>query len=124
MIRRFKNERLPNISVTVDLLTTGIDVPEISNLVFIRRVRSRILFEQILATLRRILRRLDDEALAEWKTLSGGQTLRQFISSLDRTDPAGCREKPAARRNLLAFLDENRYRPKMQLISITQVMVL
>ena len=47
-IRQFKNERLPNIAVTVDLLTTGIDVPEICNLVFIRRIRSRILFEQML----------------------------------------------------------------------------
>lgn len=56
MIRRFKNERLPNIAVTVDLLTTGIDVPEICNLVFIRRVRSRILFEQMLG---RATRRCD-----------------------------------------------------------------
>ncbi|WP_372661285.1 type I restriction-modification system endonuclease [Cohnella sp.] len=47
-IKRFKNERLPNIVVTVDLLTTGIDVPEITNIVFLRRVRSRILFEQML----------------------------------------------------------------------------
>lgn len=28
-IRRFKNQRYPNIALTVDLLTTGIDVPEI-----------------------------------------------------------------------------------------------
>ncbi|MFN8414395.1 MAG: hypothetical protein U0Z26_18585 [Anaerolineales bacterium] len=28
IIRRYKNERNPNIAVTVDLLTTGIDVPE------------------------------------------------------------------------------------------------
>ncbi|GAB2536101.1 type I restriction-modification system endonuclease [Gracilibacillus alcaliphilus] len=47
-IRRFKNERYPNMVVTVDLLTTGIDVPEITNLVFLRRVRSRILYEQML----------------------------------------------------------------------------
>jgi type I restriction enzyme R subunit len=47
-IQRFKNERNPNIVVTVDLLTTGIDVPAISNLVFLRRVRSRILYEQML----------------------------------------------------------------------------
>ncbi|MBL4844674.1 MAG: type I restriction-modification system endonuclease [Planctomycetes bacterium] len=47
-IRRFKNERLPNIAVTVDLLSTGIDVPPISNLVFLRRVRSRILYAQML----------------------------------------------------------------------------
>lgn len=46
-IREYKNERLPNIAVTVDLLTTGIDVPEITNLVFLRRVRSRILYEQM-----------------------------------------------------------------------------
>ncbi|MED4534171.1 type I restriction-modification system endonuclease [Metabacillus fastidiosus] len=47
-IKRFKNERLPNIVVTVDLLTTGVDVPSITNLVFLRRVRSRILYEQML----------------------------------------------------------------------------
>jgi len=47
-IKRFKNERIPNIVVTVDLLTTGIDVPSITNLVFLRRVRSRILYEQML----------------------------------------------------------------------------
>lgn len=47
-IKRFKNERLPNIVVTVDLLTTGVDVPAITNLVFLRRVRSRILYEQML----------------------------------------------------------------------------
>ncbi len=188
MIRQFKNERLPNIAVTVDLLTTGIDVPEICNLVFIRRVRSRILFEQmlgratrrcdriqkdhfnifdavalyealepvssmkavaanpaatlgqladelddmtdgnanpeilkkqveeILAKLQRVLRRLDTEALDEWKALSG-ETLQQFIGSLNIADPLECRQKLAAKRNLLAFLDENRERPKQQLIS-------
>ena len=48
LIRLLKNEELPNIAVTVDLLTTGIDGPRICNLVFLRRVRSRILFEQML----------------------------------------------------------------------------
>ncbi|MEB5087167.1 type I restriction-modification system endonuclease [Pseudomonas aeruginosa] len=47
-IRDFRNERLPAIAVTVDLLTTGIDVPAICNLVFLRKVNSRILFEQML----------------------------------------------------------------------------
>ena len=37
-ILRFKNERLPSVAVTVDLLTTGIDVPAVSNIVFLRRV--------------------------------------------------------------------------------------
>jgi len=56
-IKRFKNDRLPNIAVTVDLLTTGIDVPAICNLVFLRRVNSRILFEQMLG---RATRRCDE----------------------------------------------------------------
>lgn len=54
VIRRFKNETYPNIVVTVDLLTTGIDVEEIVNLVFLRRIRSRILFEQMLGRATRL----------------------------------------------------------------------
>ena len=54
LIRRYKNEALPNIAVTVDLLTTGIDVPAIANLVFLRRVSSRILYEQMLGRATRL----------------------------------------------------------------------
>lgn len=57
LVRRYKNERHPNIAITVDLLTTGIDVPPICNLVFMRRVRSRILYEQMKG---RATRRCDD----------------------------------------------------------------
>lgn len=53
-IRYFKNEKYPNIVVTVDLLTTGIDVPKIANLVFLRRVRSRILYDQMLGRATRL----------------------------------------------------------------------
>lgn len=53
-IKRFKNERYPSVAVTVDLLTTGIDVPEITTLVFMRRVKSRILFEQMLGRATRL----------------------------------------------------------------------
>ena len=54
LIRRYKNERNPNVAVTVDLLTTGVDVPEICNLVFLRRVNSRILFDQMLGRATRL----------------------------------------------------------------------
>lgn len=47
MIVRFNKERLPNIVVTVDLLTTGVDIPSICNIVFLRKVKSRILYEQM-----------------------------------------------------------------------------
>ena len=48
LIRSFRNDANPQIAVTVDLLTTGIDVPKITNLVFLRRVNSRILYEQMI----------------------------------------------------------------------------
>lgn len=54
LIKRFKNERNPRVAVTVDLLTTGIDVPEIVNLVFLRRVRSRILYAQMVGRATRL----------------------------------------------------------------------
>jgi len=54
LILKYKNEQLPNIAVTVDLLTTGIDVPTICNIVFLRRVNSRILFEQMLGRATRL----------------------------------------------------------------------
>lgn len=53
-IKNFKNEENPNIVVTVDLLTTGIDVPRITNIVFLRRVQSRILYEQMLGRATRL----------------------------------------------------------------------
>jgi type I restriction enzyme, R subunit len=62
LIRRYKNERLPNVAVTVDLLTTGVDVPAICNLVFLRRVTSRILFDQMLGRATRLCDELDKDS--------------------------------------------------------------
>ena len=61
-IRHFKNERLPNIVVTVDLLTTGVDVPEICNLVFLRVVKSRILYEQMKGRATRLCPKIGKES--------------------------------------------------------------
>ncbi len=54
VIKQFKNNQYPNIAVTVDLLSTGVDVPKICNLVFIRKINSRILFEQMLGRATRL----------------------------------------------------------------------
>lgn len=56
-IKAFKNDPRPKYAVTVDLLTTGIDVPAIVNLVFVRRVNSRILYDQMIG---RATRRCDE----------------------------------------------------------------
>lgn len=62
LVKRFKNEKFPVIAVTVDLLTTGIDVPAICNIVFLRRVKSRILYEQMLGRATRLCDEIGKEA--------------------------------------------------------------
>ena len=47
-IRQFRNRPEPGLVVTVDLLSTGVDIPWLEAIVFFRPIRSRILFEQML----------------------------------------------------------------------------
>ncbi len=47
-IREFRNRRQPGIVVSVDLLSTGVDIPDLEYIVLLRPVKSRILFEQML----------------------------------------------------------------------------
>ncbi len=46
-IRRFKREPFPQILVSVNMLDTGFDCPEVVNLVFARFTRSAILYQQM-----------------------------------------------------------------------------
>lgn len=184
-IKLFKNERLPNIVVTVDLLTTGVDVPAITNLVFLRRVRSRILYEQMLGratrrydeigkdhfsifdavgiyeslkpyttmkpvvkspkvTVQQLVEELSqledkgqqaqhkEELIAkvqrrkqrwmekdheDFKVLSGGKTINEFVNWMKQADSKEVVEKLTSNQNILQYLDENRGRPVLQYIS-------
>jgi type I restriction enzyme, R subunit len=46
-IKRFKNEPFPNILVSVNMLDTGFDAPEVRNLVMARFTHSAILYQQM-----------------------------------------------------------------------------
>lgn len=87
-ILRYKNERLPNVAVTVDLLSTGIDVPKITNLVFLRRVRSRILYEQMLGRATRLCPEIDKEvfrifdAVDLYSALDAVNTMKPVVQSV------------------------------------------
>src|SRR5438552_901708 len=48
LITKFKQNDLPRIAVSVDMLDTGIDVPEVVNLVFMKPVQSRIKLWQMI----------------------------------------------------------------------------
>jgi type I restriction enzyme, R subunit len=47
-IREFRNRPKPSVVVTVDMLSTGVDIPALEFIVFLRPVKSRILWEQML----------------------------------------------------------------------------
>ncbi|WP_037318634.1 type I restriction-modification system endonuclease [Salegentibacter sp. Hel_I_6] len=109
LTKRFKNEKFPTIGVTVDLLTTGIDVPNITNLVFIRRVRSRILFEQMLGRATRLAPDIDKqffriydavrvyealEGYTQMKTVSNPQiSFKKLVEELDYIETPDRAEK-------------------------------
>lgn len=48
LISKFKKQDKPRIAISVDMLDTGIDVPEVVNLVFMRPIQSRIKLWQMI----------------------------------------------------------------------------
>ncbi len=78
LIRNYKNEKLPNVAVTVDLLTTGVDVPKICNLVFLRRVNSRILFDQMLGRATRLCDEIGKDSFRIFDAVRIYEALQQF----------------------------------------------
>ena len=41
-------KKLPQIAISVDMLDTGVDIPEVVNLVFYKKIRSKIKFWQMI----------------------------------------------------------------------------
>jgi len=80
LVKKFKNEAYPTIGVTVDLLTTGVDVPRITNLVFLRKVKSRILYHQMLG---RATRKCDEIDKTSYKVFDA---VRNYADMKDFSD--------------------------------------
>ncbi len=75
LITKFKKNNLPRIAISVDMLDTGIDIPEVVNLVFMKPVQSRIKLWQMIGRGTRnqqackYLDRLPDGKKAEFKII-------------------------------------------------------
>lgn len=48
LLKRFKEENYPRIAISVDMLDTGVDVPAVVNLVFMKQVQSYIKLHQMI----------------------------------------------------------------------------
>ncbi|MBO9672202.1 MAG: type I restriction-modification system endonuclease [Sphingobacteriaceae bacterium] len=86
--KKFKNEKYPNIVVTVDLLTTGIDVPAICNLVFLRAVKSRILYEQMIGRATRLCDEIGKESFKIYDAVQLYKAMQDKTQMISVSNPA------------------------------------
>lgn len=77
-IREFRNRQNPGIVVSVDLMSTGVDIPDLENIVFLRPVGSRILFEQMLGRGTRKGEKYTDKSHFTVFDCFGGTLLERF----------------------------------------------
>ncbi len=102
LIREFRNRAQPGIVVTVDLLSTGVDIPDLEFIVFLRPVKSRILFEQMLGRGTRKGEKFPDKSHFTVFDCFDGTLLAYFRNSTGLTaDPP---EKPS--RTIKEIIDE------------------
>lgn len=95
-IKEFRNRPEPHIVVTVDMLSTGVDIPAIENIIFLRPVKSRILFEQMMGRGTRLCSNLPNGMGTVPKShftvfdCFGGTLLEAFRNStgITQTEPA------------------------------------
>jgi type I restriction enzyme R subunit len=84
-IREFRNRQLPGVVVTVDMLSTGVDIPDLEFIVFLRPVKSRILFEQMLGRGTRRGEHYPDKSHFVVFDCFGGTLLEYFRNATDIT---------------------------------------
>src|SRR5436190_6228327 len=87
-IREFRNRPNPKVVVTVDMLSTGVDIPALEFIVFLRPVKSRILWEQMLGRGKRLCHDINNSTFVVFDCLDG--TLIQYfrnVSSFDIEPP-------------------------------------
>ncbi len=108
-IREFRNRPAPAIVVTVDMLSTGVDIPDLEFIVFLRPVKSRILFEQMLGRGTRKGERFPDKSHFTVFDCFDGTLLKYFreASAFTREPP----DRPARTiREIIEDIWQNRDR--------------
>ncbi len=104
-IREFRNRQNPAIVVTVDMLSTGVDVPKIENIVFLRSVKSRILFEQMMGRGTRLCPEINKTHFTVFDCF-GGTLLEYFKKTTSITAEAPI--KPSATiREIIQHIADN-----------------
>ena len=106
-IREFRNRpQEPGIVVTVDLLSTGVDIPTLEAILFVRPIKSRILFEQMMG---RGTRLASDIGKTHFTVLDAVGVVDYFKNATNFPDPFP--SKPTKRYNeIIDELSNNKNR--------------
>ena len=85
-----QKDKLPHIAISVDMLDTGIDIPEVVNLVFFKLVRSKTKFWQMLGRGTRLCKDLfgPGNDKKEFFLFDFCQNLEYFSQNPETTDGA------------------------------------
>ncbi|MCY3637448.1 MAG: DEAD/DEAH box helicase family protein [bacterium] len=112
LIDDFSNKnKAPHIAISVDMLDTGIDVPEVVNLVYFKLVRSKTKFWQMLGRGTRLCENLfgPDDHKTHFNVFDFCQNLEYFSQELVGAEPSDTRPLSevlfSARLELLEALD-------------------
>lgn len=125
-------EKEPHIAVSVDMMDTGIDVPEIVNLVFFKRVRSKAKFWQMIGRGTRLCKNLygegqDKTHFVIFDYLGNFEFFRQNKEGLQGNETASLSEAIFSKRVRLihhlqhsAYIDESYQEMRTGLIETVQ----
>jgi type I restriction enzyme R subunit len=104
-IREFRNRPKPGVVVTVDMLSTGVDIPAIEFIVFLRPVKSRILWVQMLGRGTRKCQEINKEKFVVFDCF-GGTLFEYFKNSTDfNIEPP--RSKPLSNKEVIENIYQN-----------------
>ena len=107
LLNRFRSREAPRIVVTVSLLATGVDIPPLECIVFMRDVRSEVLFQQMLA---RGSRRIDSNSLRAVTPDALQKTRFVVVDSVGVTDEGHFAQDSHIPRRRQHLLDGRRVR--------------
>ena len=101
-IREFRNRPEPGIAISVDLMSTGVDIPDLEFIVFLRPVGSRILFEQMLGRGTRKGEKFRDKSHFTVFDCFGGTLLERFRNATGIT----AETPPAPTRTISEIIED------------------
>ncbi|QDU66327.1 type I restriction-modification enzyme R subunit C-terminal domain-containing protein [Engelhardtia mirabilis] len=100
LIQEFRNSFFPRVVVTVDMIATGTDIKPIEIVMFMRAVKSRLLFEQMKG---RGVRTIDDDALKAVTPDARAKTHFVIVDCVGMTETQIADTQPLERAKSVAF---------------------